>query len=106
MVCEVAVSCSCGGRRYSAFVADGRDTAIFSVGRLPDAGSTRRVAEDPRAPAGGVAWRHAGDSRRRRRGRSASRRSGCDTPRSAAGSGFEWDGAKQPTIWIAPPPEI
>ena len=33
------------GPRYSAFVVDARDAPIFTLGRLPDTGSTRRVAE-------------------------------------------------------------
>ena len=33
------------GPRYSAFVVDSRDAALFTVGRLPDRGPTRQVAE-------------------------------------------------------------
>jgi hypothetical protein len=32
------------GPRYSAFVVDARDAPVFTVGRLPETGSTRRVA--------------------------------------------------------------
>jgi len=33
------------GPRYSAFVVDARDAAVFTLGRIPDTASTRRVAE-------------------------------------------------------------
>jgi hypothetical protein len=93
------------GPRYSAFVADARDAAIFTVGRLPDTGSTRRVAED-------LADRLAallGDTRMIQ---GAAARALGEPPqrlRYATLSGrirIRWDGAKQPTIWIAPPPDI
>jgi hypothetical protein len=93
------------GPRYSAFVADARDAAIFTIGRLPDTGSTRRVAED-------LAERLAallGDSRMIQ---GAAARALGEPPqrlRYATLSGrirIRWDGAKQPTIWIAPPPDI
>jgi hypothetical protein len=93
------------GPRYSAFVADARDAAIFTIGRLPDTGSTRRVAED-------LAERLAallGDTRMIQ---GAAARALGEPPqrlRYATLSGrirIRWDGAKQPTIWIAPPPDI
>ena len=68
------------GPRYSAFVVDARDAQIFTVSRLPDAGSTRRVAET-------LAERLAqllGDTRMTlsaQRGRSVSHRTGYATPR-------------------------
>src|SRR4051794_7364705 len=35
-----------GGPRYSAYVVDERDAAVFTVGRLPGSGATGRLAED------------------------------------------------------------
>lgn len=93
------------GPRYSAFVADGRDAAIFTIGRLPDAGSTRRVAED-------LTQRLAvllGDTRMIQGAAARALGEPLQRLRYATLSGrirIRWDGAKQPTIWIAPPPDI
>lgn len=93
------------GPRYSAFLVDARDAAVFTVGRLPDTGSTRRVAET-------LADRLAqllGDTRMTQ---GAAARALGEPPnrlRYATLTGrvrMRWDGAKQPTIWMAPPPEI
>jgi hypothetical protein len=93
------------GPRYSAFVADQRDAAIFTIGRLPDAGSTRLVAED-------LAARLAvllGDTRMIQGAAARALGEPLQRLRYATLSGrirIRWDGAKQPTIWIAPPPDI
>ena len=93
------------GPRYSAFVADARDAAIFTLGRLPDAGSTRRVAED-------LAERLAALLKDTRMIQGAAARAlgePLQRLRYATLSGrirIRWDGAKQPTMWIAPPPTI
>lgn len=93
------------GPRYSAFLVDARDASIFTVGRLPDTGATRSVAES-------LADRLArllGDTRMTQ---SAAAQALCEPPnrlRYATLTGrvrMRWDGAKQPTIWMAPPPEI
>ena len=93
------------GPRYSAFVVDARDAPVFTVSRLPDAGSTRRVAET-------LAERLArllGDTRMTL---SAAARALGEPPnrlRYATLTGrvrMRWDGARQPTIWMAPPPDI
>jgi len=93
------------GPRYSAFVVDARDAPVFTVGRLPDPGSTRRVAE---ALADRLA-RLLGDTRMTQ---GAAARALGEPPnrlRYATLTGrvrMRWDGAKQPTIWMAPPPDI
>jgi hypothetical protein len=93
------------GPRYSAFVADARDAAIFTLGRLPDAGSTRRVAEE-------LAERLAallGDTRMIQGAAARALGEPLQRLRYATLTGrirIRWDGAKQPTIWIAPPPAI
>lgn len=93
------------GPRYSAFLVDARDAPVFTLGRLPDAGSTRRVAEaltdrlaellgDTRMTQG-VAARALGEPPNRLRYATLTGR-----------VRMRWDGAKQPTIWMAPPPDI
>jgi hypothetical protein len=93
------------GPRYSAFVVDARDAPLFTLGRLPDAGPTRRVAEI-------LADRLAqllGDERMTQ---SAAAKALGEIPnrlRYATLTGrvrLRWDGAKQPTLWMAPPPAI
>jgi winged helix DNA-binding protein len=93
------------GPRYSAFVVDARDAPVFTVGRLPETGSTRRVAE-------ALADRLAqvlGDTRMTQ---GAAARALGEPPnrlRYATLTGrvrMRWDGAKQPTIWMAPQPDI
>jgi hypothetical protein len=93
------------GPRYSAFVADARDAAIFTLGRLPDTGSTRRVAED-------LANRLAtllGDTRMIQGAAARALGEPLQRLRYATLTGrirIRWDGAKQPTIWMAPHPDI
>lgn len=93
------------GPRYSAFVVDERDAAIFTIGRLPETGSTRRVAED-------LANRLAtllGGTRMIQGAAARALGEPLQRLRYATLSGrirIRWDGAKQPTIWIAPPPAI
>lgn len=93
------------GPRYSAFVVDARDAPVFTIGRLPDTGSTRRVAE---ALADRLA-RLLGDTRMTQ---GAAARALGEPPnrlRYATLTGrvrVRWDGAKQPTIWMTPAPNI
>ena len=93
------------GPRYSAFVVDARDAAVFTLGRLPDTGSTRRVAE-------ALADRLAELLGGARMTQGAAARELGEPPnrlRYATLTGrvrMRWDGAKQPTIWMAPTPDI
>jgi hypothetical protein len=93
------------GPRYSAFVVDERDAAVFTLGRLPETGSTRRVAES-------LADRLARVLAGARMTQSAAAQALDEPPnrlRYATLTGrlrIRWDGAKQPTMWMAPPPEI
>ncbi len=93
------------GPRYSAFVVDARDAPIFTIARLPDTGPTRLVAET-------LADRLAallGDTRMTH---SAVARALGEPPnrlRYATLTGrvrLRWDGAKEATLWMAPPPGI
>ena len=93
------------GPRYSAYVVAARDLPVFSLGRLPDDAKGRRRAEDLAArllahldgrtmtygEAGGALGVHPNQLR------------------YAAPTGtvvIRWDGARQPTIWTVPPPEV
>jgi hypothetical protein len=93
------------GPRYSAYVVAARDLAVFTLGRLPDDARSLRVAEDLAARL----HAHLG---------------GATMTYGAAGSAFgvrpnalryaaptgtvviRWDGARQPTVWTVPPPEV
>ncbi len=93
------------GPRYSAYVVAARDLAVFSLGRLPDEAGARRIAEDLagrlHALLGGakMTYGEAG----RALGEPPNRL------RYAATTGtvvIRWDGARRPTVWIVPPPEV
>src|SRR5438093_369845 len=93
------------GPRHHAYVVAARDLALFSLGRLPDEVGARRVAEALAARlhsllAGarmtyGEAGKALGENPNRLR--------------YAASTGtvmIRWDGARQPTIWTVPRPEV
>ena len=93
------------GPRFSAFVVAERDRAVFSLGRLPDNIKGRQRAEDlacrlKAVLAGGrMTYGEAG------------RALGVhpNSLRYAATTGtvlIRWDGAKQPTVWTVPAPEM
>jgi hypothetical protein len=93
------------GPRYSVFVVAARDHAIFSLGTLPDDARGRDRAQQIAAAlhaaldgermscteAGGALGMHHG------------------MLRYAAATGtvlIRWDGARRPTVWTVPPPEL
>ena len=93
------------GPRWSVYVVAAPDLAVFSLGRLADAGELRRRADD-----------YAGrlhdflDGRKMTYGEVAR---GLGLPpnglRYAAPTGtvlIRWDGARQPTVWTVPRPEV
>ena len=93
------------GPRYSAYVVDERDAPAFTLGRLPDTGPKRRLAES-------LTERLAqllGDTRMTQ---SAAARALDEPPnrlRYATLTGrvrIRWDGAREPAMWMAPPPPI
>ncbi|MGH2589595.1 MAG: DNA glycosylase AlkZ-like family protein [Actinomycetota bacterium] len=94
------------GPRYSTYVVAARDLAVFSLGRLPDDARGREVAEDLASrllallPGGArVTDREAGKAL----GDIGNR------IRYAATTGtvvIRWEGARAPTVWTVPPPEI
>jgi hypothetical protein len=93
------------GPRFSAYVVATRDLAVFSLGRLPDDAKGRRVAEDL------AARLHAFLGGKRMTYGEAGRALGehPNRLRYAAPTGtvvMRWEGARQPTIWTVPPPEV
>ncbi len=93
------------GPRFSAYVVAAQDLAVFSLGRLPDNAERRRSAED-------LARRLDAflDGRRMTYG-DAGRGLGVhpNQLRYAAPTGrvlIRWEGARQPTVWTVPPPDV
>jgi Winged helix DNA-binding domain len=93
------------GPRYQVYVVAAPDLAAFTLGRLPEAGKTRQKAED-------LAERlHVFLGGERMRYGDAGHALGVhgNTLRYAALTGrlaIRWEGARQPTVWTLPPPEI
>jgi hypothetical protein len=93
------------GPRYQLYVVADRDLELFSLGRLPDAAAARRMAEDL------AARLHTFLDGRRMTYGEAGRGLGIhpNRLRYAATTGtvvMRWAGARAPTIWTVPPPEI
>lgn len=93
------------GPRYSAYVVPARDLAVFSLGRLPDGAAARKKAEDLavqlRTLLGGARSSYS----------EAGNELGVDPNRFryAAPTGtvvIRWDGARAPTVWTVPAPEV
>lgn len=93
------------GPRFSAYVVAAEDLAVFSLGRFPgDAKGQRRAQETAQrlhAFLGGRTMRY-GDAGH-----------GLGVPgnrlRYAAPTGtvlIRWEGARQPTVWTVPPPDV
>ena len=93
------------GLRYTTYVVPAGDHAPFTLGRLPDAGRTRRRAED-------IAARlHAFLDGRRLDAEEAGAALGgnANLLRYAALTGtvlIRWAGARQPVVWTVPRPEL
>ena len=93
------------GPRYHAYVVAARDLAVFSLGRLPDDAGPRLIAEDL------AARLHAHLDGAKMTYGEAGRAIGehPNRLRYAAATGtvvIRWDGARLPTVWTVPPPEI
>jgi hypothetical protein len=93
------------GPRFNVFVVAARDLAVFSLGTLPDDGKGRRRAED-------LAERlHAFLGGARMTYGEAGRALGVhpNSLRYAAATGtvlIRWEGARPPTVWTVPPPQV
>lgn len=93
------------GPRYSAFLVAAEDASSFTLGRLPDSGTTRRVAEDLAERLD----RLLGTSRLTLGEAARALAEPSNRVRYATLTGrvrMRWDGARQPTIWMVPPPAI
>jgi len=93
------------GPRYSAYVVAARDLAVFSLGRLPDGAAARKRAEDIAAEL------HALLGGTRGSFREAGHKLGVNPNRFryAAPTGtvvIRWAGARAPTVWTVPAPEV
>jgi hypothetical protein len=93
------------GPRYSVYVVAATDLAVFSLGRLPDGGDGRRRADD-------LAGRlHTLLDGRKMPYSEVGHELGVhpNSLRYAAATGtvlIRWDGARQPTVWTVPPPDV
>jgi hypothetical protein len=93
------------GPRFSAYVVPARDFAVFALGRLPDDPATRRTVEEL------AARLHAFLGGRRMTYGEAGRGLGehPNRLRYAAPTAtvmIRWEGARQPTVWTVPRPEV
>jgi hypothetical protein len=93
------------GPRYHVYVVPAPDLAVFTLGRLPDGGKTRETAEVL------AARLHALLGGGRMRYDDAGQALGVhgNNLRYAALTGtlaIRWEGARRPTVWTMPPPEI
>jgi Winged helix DNA-binding domain len=93
------------GPRFNAFVVAARDLAVFSLGTLPDDAKGRRRADDL------AARLHAFLGGARMTYGEAGRALGVhpNSLRYAAATGtvlIRWEGARQPTVWTVPAPEV
>src|SRR6478672_10595415 len=94
------------GPRYSAYVVPAHDLAFFSLGRLPDDVKGRKRAEDAADRVESVLGRNKrmgyGDVGAALGVNANSLRYGTTTGRLV----IRWEGARQSTLWVVPPPDI
>lgn len=94
------------GPRFSAYVVPARDLGVFSLGRLPDDRKGLQVAEDLAAR---LAAFLGGRTMTYGEAGSGLREHDPNRLRYAAATGtvlIRWEGARQPTIWTVPRPEM
>ena len=93
------------GPRHHAYLIAARDVAVFTLGRLPDEGGALRVAEELAARL----HRHLRGARMAHSEAGRAIEGHPNRLRYAAPTGtvlIRWDGARQPTIWTVPPPQV
>ncbi|HXV03197.1 MAG TPA: crosslink repair DNA glycosylase YcaQ family protein, partial [Gaiellaceae bacterium] len=93
------------GPRYSTYVVAARDLAVFSLGRMPDGGATRRVAEEMAARLHSL----PGGTRMTDREAGGALGENPNRLRYAALTGtvvIRWEGARAPAVWTVPPPQV
>ena len=93
------------GPRFHVYVVAARDLAVFTLGRLPDEGQIRRRAEELterlHVLLGGDQMRYD-DAGQALGTHGNNLRYAALTGRLA----IRWEGARRPTVWLVPPPEI
>ena len=100
------------GPRYSTYVTAGCDVAIFTLGRLPEEPGPRRRAEDIAARLHALlagVGRESGSARLTDDEIARAIGGHPNRIRYAATTGtvlIEWDGARRPTIWTVPSPQV
>jgi hypothetical protein len=93
------------GPRYSAYVVAARDLAVFSLGRLPDGAAARKRADDIAAELRTL----LGGRRGSLGGAGSALGANPNRFRYAAPTGtvvIRWDGARSPTVWTVPAPDV
>ena len=93
------------GPRFNVYVVAAGDLPVFTLGRLPDRGRIRERAEDLAARLAAF----LGDARMRYDDAGQALGVHGNTLRYAALTGtlaIRWEGARRPTVWIVPSPEI
>jgi hypothetical protein len=93
------------GPRFSTYVVAARDLPVFSLGRLPDGGATRQVAEDLAARLQST----LGGARMTDREVGAVLGENPYRLRYAALTGtvvIRWEGARAPAVWTVPRPQV
>jgi hypothetical protein len=93
------------GPRYSAYVVAARDLAVFSLGRLPDGAAARKRAEDIAAELRTL----LGGERGSFGDLGSTLGVNPNRFRYAAPTGtvvIRWAGARAPTVWTVPAPEV
>ena len=92
------------GPRYSVYVVSARDRAVFTLGRLPDAGRRRQRAEDMaarvRALLGDEKWKDNDAQHTLGVGNAIKYATTTGTVL------IRWDGARAPLIWTAAAPDV
>ncbi len=92
------------GPRYSTYLVPARDRAVFTLGRLPDAPRRRQRAEDMAARLDAfLAGRRLKDNQAQRELRVGN---GIKYAATTGRVLIRWEGAKAPTIWTVPRPEV
>ena len=93
------------GPRYNAYVVAARDLAVFTLGRLPESGTTRQTANDLAARLRAF----LGEARMRYDEAGQGIGVHGNALRYAALTGtvaIRWEGARLPTVWTVPPPDV
>jgi hypothetical protein len=93
------------GPRFNAYVVPKADMPVFTLGRMPDDGPGRERAEDMARRLEAVLDgepRESGPVGKALGVHPSALRYAAPTGRFA----IRWDGARRPTVWMLPPPEI